>query len=322
MSLVVSTDGVPDREKLSHWNELVNRSFVPVAVTAWHKTPFSGRITTDHVGYLQVSTVEADPERVTRTARLISRSAGDSRDFISVGQQLTGTTVVMQDGREIRLCPGSLVVYDASRPYAFDRPDRFRMRVFQLPRTALGVPAAALRRVTASPVGTDTGVGALLVPFLTRLARTAAQSSPAIGDRLAGTAADLVAALITEQSGTELVDPDHAQRALVCRIRHYINENLGDTELSPEGIAAAHHISVRYLHKLFEREGATVGRWVQRRRLEECARELARGGQSAPTVSAVAQRWGFVNPAHFSRTFKAAYGATPREWRQQRTAMT
>ncbi|MCZ0982275.1 AraC family transcriptional regulator [Streptomyces diastatochromogenes] len=28
-------------------------------------------------------------------------------------------------------------------------------------------------------------------------------------------------------------------------------------------------------------------------------------------MSAVAQRWGFVSPAHFSRSFRAAYGVSP-----------
>ncbi len=31
-------------------------------------------------------------------------------------------------------------------------------------------------------------------------------------------------------------------------------------------------------------------------------------------VAAVAQRWGFVSPAHFSRAFRAFYGMSPREW--------
>jgi len=48
------------------------------------------------------------------------------------------------------------------------------------------------------------------------------------------------------------------QRALLMRVRAFIEERLGDPELSPDGIAAAHYISVRYLYKLFESETGFV----------------------------------------------------------------
>ncbi|MGW6356976.1 helix-turn-helix domain-containing protein [Streptomyces sp. NPDC055092] len=67
---------------------------------------------------------------------------------------------------------------------------------------------------------------------------------------------------------------------------------------------------MRSLHKLFTKEGTTVGRWILRRRLEN-GRELARRGNASPTVPAVALRWGSVNAAHFSRFFHAAYNVSP-----------
>ena len=103
-------------------------------------------------------------------------------------------------------------------------------------------------------------------------------------------------------------------RAMLARIKDYLLKHLAEPDLSPEMIAAAHHISVRYLHKLFEFEEITVGRWIQRRRLEMCRRDLARQATLGSSVAAIAQRWGFVSPAHFSRTFRATYGVTPREW--------
>ncbi|MFI2205402.1 AraC family transcriptional regulator [Streptomyces sp. NPDC020192] len=51
------------------------------------------------------------------------------------------------------------------------------------------------------------------------------------------------------------------------------------------------------------------------------ARELVRGGARVPTVAAVAQRWCFVNPDHFRRVFRGAYGHSPREWRRLRTCV-
>ncbi|MEU1814944.1 helix-turn-helix transcriptional regulator [Streptomyces roseifaciens] len=77
-------------------------------------------------------------------------------------------------------------------------------------------------------------------------------------------------------------------------------------------------MSVRHLHRLFRdegTEGTTVSRWILERRLEHCRRELGRPGGSAPSVTAVAHRFGFTSPSHFSRAFRAAYGVSPREWR-------
>ncbi|WP_235619353.1 helix-turn-helix domain-containing protein [Embleya scabrispora] len=57
---------------------------------------------------------------------------------------------------------------------------------------------------------------------------------------------------------------------------------------------------------------------MQRRRLHECRRELGRTGRDTVKVATVAQRWGFANPAHFSRAFRAAFGVSPRDWRESR----
>lgn len=120
-------------------------------------------------------------------------------------------------------------------------------------------------------------------------------------------------------------DDDHAGAArdrLVRSVLRHIDRHLGDPDLGPESIAAAHRISVRYLHRLFEDEAVTVSRLVQRRRVEECAKELARRGSVSATVSAVSSRWGFHSPAHFSRAFKALYGHPPGRWRGAAPATT
>ncbi|MEU6548473.1 hypothetical protein [Streptomyces sp. NPDC046859] len=55
-------------------------------------------------------------------------------------------------------------------------------------------------------------------------------------------------------------------------------------------IAQAHHIWVRYLHKVFQLRQSTVGGFIRQGRLEECRRELRRG-MGGFSVAAVAQRW-------------------------------
>jgi AraC-like DNA-binding protein len=80
-------------------------------------------------------------------------------------------------------------------------------------------------------------------------------------------------------------------------------------------IAAAHHVSVRYLHKLFETEQSGVAAWIRQRRLERCRRDLLDPALRTQPVSAIAARWGLTEPAHFSRLFRAAYGMPLVEYR-------
>jgi AraC-like DNA-binding protein len=185
--------------------------------------------------------------------------------------------------------------------------------------------------VLAAPVGRSSRLGGLLSPFLSELADTVVSSPPAIGEMLTRHTVNLLAALVTERSGEgggthpqdtdpKGTDPRGTGSPLLAPILRHIDRHLADPGLSPETIATAHHISVRYLHKLFQDEGTTVGRWIQRRRLEECRRDLTHRVRGGGTIAAVAGRWGFPSAPHFSRVFRAAYGMSPSEWRDTVTS--
>ncbi|GAA4839051.1 helix-turn-helix domain-containing protein [Kitasatospora terrestris] len=319
MGSEVTTSSVPDDEKAAFWSRAMSRALVPVEVVPRAARPFVGHLTSHRLGYVRISTLEADAVRVSRTPELIAR-APQAEPQVGVGLQVSGRAVLEQGGRRAEVPTGGLVLYDTTRPYSIDYPERFRTHLFHLPGRLLGVPERELRQVAGTVVSPDEGCGSVLLPFLSTMAASAHSYSAPVGDRLAGSVADLVNTLVTQLTAARTADrPRTANDHLVRRVREHIDRHLCDTELSPETIARAHHISVRYLHRLFESEGATVHRLIQQRRLDECARELGRRGRTAPAVSAVAQRWGFVNPAHFSRAFRAAYGVSPREWRALRT---
>jgi AraC-like DNA-binding protein len=104
--------------------------------------------------------------------------------------------------------------------------------------------------------------------------------------------------------------------ALLARIRAFIETHLGDPELTPAGVAAAHHISLRYLHRLFESQPHGVAGMIRELRLERCRRDLLDPAHADRTVAAIAARWGFASAAHFSRVFRAAHGLPPAEFRR------
>jgi AraC-like DNA-binding protein len=124
----------------------------------------------------------------------------------------------------------------------------------------------------------------------------------------------LARAVIATTDHGDLARNDVANQALPTRVEAYVQQHLADPALSPETIASASGISVRQLYKLWSARDPSLAEWIIRGRLEGARRDLARDTSAA--VGAVARRWGFTDPTHFSRRFRSAYDLSPREWRQ------
>ncbi|MEU6013702.1 helix-turn-helix domain-containing protein [Streptomyces sp. NPDC047515] len=71
------------------------------------------------------------------------------------------------------------------------------------------------------------------------------------------------------------------------------------------------------MHRLFQDEDATVAAWIRRLRLEAARRDLTDPALRTTPIHAIAARWGFTRAADFSRAYRAAYGATPKDHRHQ-----
>jgi AraC-like DNA-binding protein len=295
------------------FREAVSQTFVPLLAEAGDENTFEGVITHTEVGPLRLAQVTAGPHIVGRTSRLIRRA---DPECYKLSLQVAGKAVLRQDDREAVLAPGDLVLYDTTRPYdlRFDEP--FRMIVLMFSRSLLRVPAASVRLLTGRRIPGDHGLGMLIGPFVAGLTRE--------GDRCAATAKGCLCDAVLDMLAAALADelrcgaaPSNGPRqaAMLQRIKGYIEHQLADPDLGPASIAAVHHISPRYLRKLFEGEGDSVARWIRIRRLEQCRRDLGRPELCDKSVSTLAARWGFTDAAHFSRLFKAAYGQSPREYR-------
>jgi AraC-like DNA-binding protein len=310
---MVDTAVMAETERTAAWERAVRQWLGPVRVARpAQERPFEGALASRDLGYVRVLSLRADPMRLSRTTRLVAEAPDDR---LALAVQVSGRGALHQDGRGTAVQPGELALLDLRRPFSLEQRRPFLLHLVRVPGAALGVSGARARQLTGRAVPASEGVAALLGPLVSTLVAQAEGTDDAVGDRLAGNLADLLATLIDEQT----LEHDHRARSgrehLLASIRRYIDDNLRDPDLSPAAIADAHRISVRYLHLLFEGEESTVRKLIQRRRVEECARELARRGRVTPTVSAVARGWGFANVAHFSRSFKAVYGRSPRDWR-------
>lgn len=296
---------------ISDFRAAVSESFVPLQVTTAGPDHFRGIIRGASVDEVHVNDVRATSHVVERTPELIAR--GD-RSYFKVSLMIAGTGLLIQDDREAVLQAGDLAVYDTDRPYSLVFDDDFRTMVVMFPKHLISLPAEMVGQLTAVRISGHEGLGSMVVPYLTQLAGNLDQLAGTTGARLAHSALDLVTTVFTRELGLDQVSAD-LHRALVQRIRSHIDRNLASTDLGPASIAAAHFISTRHLHGLFQEQGVTVSTWIRTRRLEKCRRDLLDPMLADRPVAAIAARWGFVDAAHFSRAFKSTFGVSPSEYR-------
>ncbi|MFE1272784.1 helix-turn-helix domain-containing protein [Streptomyces sp. NPDC058758] len=314
MPTVLSTEPLTAADRAERWHEAVSGTFMPMDVSLLEREPSPGTIVSSRLGNLHISRVQAGPQVVRRGKRHIAR---DDRTSLIVSLQQRGTATKEQDERETVIAPGEFSISDSSRLFRITLEEEFAFTSFHFPREELPVRNEDLRALTATAFTGEEGCAALVATYLARLAREAEGFDDAVGRRVAATALDLMVMFIDERRGRTAVEGTHAASASLQRVKEHILRNLGDPDLSPSRIAEAHFMSVRYLHRLFQLEDLTVGGWIRTQRLERCRRELLRPRAAQAGVAAIAQRWGFVSPSHFSRVFRAAYGTTPRAWQLQ-----
>ncbi|MEA2178355.1 MAG: hypothetical protein QOG77_1652 [Solirubrobacteraceae bacterium] len=305
MALVVDTAVVAEHEREAFWAQAQEALFFPMDFRPGDGR-FAGRAHGHDLGPVQVRRVVAGPSRALRTPRTIS--AADP-ERLELTMMLSGRQRRTQDGRTATLAAGDITSTDTSRPFTVASDVPFEMLTFSIPKTLLARDADRLLRVTAVPIGQDAGVAAVIGPFLRSvgdglLDGRVGEADTSVGEGIV----DLVRGLHAQR--------DRPRRAVeLARIQASAEARLHDPRLTPTSLAGEHFISVRQLHKLFAEGGLTVAGWIRERRLEHCRRDLADPALAQETVASIAMRWGFRNPGHFSRAYRAAYGRAPSDER-------
>ncbi|MGW3289992.1 helix-turn-helix domain-containing protein [Streptomyces sp. NPDC001002] len=321
---MVSTDEVTATERFAYWREVNAKLAVPYDLRCDPQTEpnFRAHVGFNAFGPVQTVLTAVVPHSAHRTSKLIRQS---DPGVFELGCTVRGGSTVTQNGRHAHQGVGDLVLTDTSRPYQVEHAPHIpesQVMLLHVPRSLLPLPDQDLQGLCGMRIPGDRGIGALSSHFLLQLAHHLPELSPSQTARLSTLTIDVLTMALADALDTSGTVPPHTrQRALTAQIHAFIQHNLGDPHLTPDAIAAAHHISLRYLHKLFQQNGHTVAGWIRQHRLEQCRSDLADPRLAARPIHAIAARSGFTSPAHFSQAFRSAYGLSPRQYRQQSTTV-
>ncbi|MGW1379763.1 AraC-like ligand-binding domain-containing protein [Streptomyces sp. NPDC002446] len=314
--LVFRSDDVPVPDRFDYWAELLGRTHAPMELRSDYADDFRASQRVLALGAVTVWSATFQPLVFRRTPKLIRQSDPETYHLALL---LRGRVTGAWRHRETDFTPYDLFINSSSLPDEVHSTGAPVTSVaLEIPKALIPLPRDMARRVVGAPVSAREGMGALLGRFLTRLTEDTTPYQPTDAPRLGTVVTDLTAALFAHllEAG-DCLPPETHRRTLTLRIQAFIREHLHDPHLTPATIAAAHHISTSYLHRLFQDEEATVAAWIRRLRLEAARRDLTDPALHAVPLHAIATRWGFARAADFSRAYRAAYGTTPKDHRHQ-----
>jgi AraC-like DNA-binding protein len=321
---LIRLDHLPARERFDFWWEAVAQSVVSVDAASDHAADFWAEMFAIDLGLVQLSRVRSASFEARRTTRRIRHS---DPGLYQLSLTYHGRSGLDQQARQSLLRPRDFVLFDTSRPFhawsvAGQTPGRPQQSasadglIVQFPHEALALPASTVERLLSVRIPAGSGVSGLLANLLEQVIGRPERLAPTTAIRVSSAILDLVTAMLAERVGPDTdADPDSCGAAPVLRVQAFIEERLGDSDLTPSAVAAAHHMSLRHLQRLFERQGLSVAGWIRRRRLERARRDLSDPRCDALAVRVIGARWGFPNDAHFNRAFHAAYGMSPGVYR-------
>jgi len=274
------------------------------------KTPLDVRVGFRPTSFANVLGVEGLPASVARRAPQISVDDGQ---FLGVLFQKAGRTVCFHKDRQLVVDPGEVTLWHGRRSFEFRMPGRFQKLCLIVPieRFESILPGSELHAGAHFPA--KDALSQLLSSWLGALAEAVFRVDDQTSATLVGVTLDMLAAAMTRSKESVCVAP---RTTLFARVRAYIDRRLDEPDLFPANIAAAHHISLRYLHFIFNERGLTVGGWIRMRRLDQCRAALTDRRRDR-SITEIALNWGFSDAAHFSRSFRAAFGTSPREYRRR-----
>ncbi len=308
----INTRDVRPARRADFWSDVVSRYFTQLQMEPTYPDDFYAELRSVTLGQKSLSQVISAPTSIGHSRFRAERA--DQHVFL-VHLQARGESVNRQNGREAVLKAGDFTLCDSARPYSLQFESHNDMIVLRIPVAELRERMAQPELLTARRIAGDHGAGAVVSQTLQSLWHQCVNGlEPAIAERLLTNSLDLLVTALT-LGEHNVVNHGALRNATSLRVHYYVEDHLTEFDLGASRIATAIGISPRYVHRLFEDDGETLGEFIQRRRLESCALALKDQAQPRRSVTEIAFAFGFCDPSFFCRSFKKRFAMTPRDYR-------
>lgn len=278
---------------------------------AFNRALFIGEIATFNRACLALANLRTNAGNIRRFGDNPDRD--DDQHCFLVSQRM-GYSRITQGGVSLQLSPGDLLLMDSVgpceiTPFGLIEHVSLSLSREQVRKHVTGEGAAF------GKISSTNACGRMLHLLMDQLCREEEDVGGAQGDALQSAFISLL------EPGFERGEDSTAALGGVggSNLRGYvqkvIDESLGQPGLTPANLAERLSISVRHLYRVFEEEGDSVCRYIQRSRLKRSADDLSNPFLKRESITSIAFKWGFTDSAHFSRAFKKQFEQSPKDFR-------
>ncbi len=312
MKTIFSTADFHRRDAFDYWHEMLCKRVFRHDCAPQDRRAFSAEIQSTELADITLVQYESTPMQNDVAVRHLAHADPDE---ILIRRQIAGAFVCEQDGREAVLEAGDITLFDPRRPMRGKYLRGAKQLLLKVPRRQLEARVGDVRQAFARAIKPLEAEHGLTSAFLAMLPTYAEGLNVAAANMVRDQTLDLVAVSLAKAMGGR-PSLSSARSLVLINVRAAIERRLCDTTLDAKTVAAAAGVSVRYANTVLAEEGTSITRLIRARRLEHCRRALQDPLQGRRTVSDIAYSWGFSDMTHFSRSFRAAFGSLPSEYRR------
>lgn len=315
MNYIVTTEGVPEDLRMDYWQQVIRENFIDFDMRhIAEQSTFNGKIVQYTRNAIQLAHVIADGHFVRRT---LQHLAPGNDDFFLLLIQRHGISQIEQDGRQVTMRAGDMVLCDSSRAYSMSMPGMFHHEVLMIPGCALRHSLKNVSNYTARAIPSATGAGHLFREFVRLLQGSVDEFDERSSSPVASATVELLCAALVGVSKQDAPIPGNLKSFHLQRIRAYVLKHLADQDLGVKQISKALQLSMRHLHGICDDQPNTLVNWIWKERLDAARHSLSNPANGQISITEIALSVGFKSSAHFSRRFHSAFQMSPRDFRGQ-----
>ncbi|AYN96976.1 transcriptional regulator FeaR [Pseudomonas sp. LTJR-52] len=308
----------PEKERFQSWIETIrmkcgSRFYARTSLKGWL---FIGDISSHGLPGLEISRVRTNVQQLARPSPWKNQD-GDQHCFLIM--QRSGRTRVRQFDHTLELNPGDIALIDSAGASELLPLGLVEHDAMHLSRDILYSHLPHSRQAYGKLP--QNGVcGHFLKLIYTQLSTLQNIDNNEAKEQESQAMHEAIIKLLTpvmcdERAATTHILNELPNDKLLHYAQQFIHNNIFDPSLNSERVAKQLGMSLRQLYRIFEGTDDSIYSYIQRTRLERCARDLRDATLHHLSIAEIAQRWGFTSASNFSRAFRHQFSCTPRSYR-------